>query len=99
MALLGYVLPTMKPTHFAALLLTLLASAHANAASNTSDHIAQLLRAPDPLVVDGELLDGASLRALYERREHRPLWEDAAADPARLQLIATTLADADSHGL
>jgi murein L,D-transpeptidase YcbB/YkuD len=89
----------MKLAIVSLLIGTWLVCAHANAAPDASDHIARILRAPDPLFVDGLPLDGTLVRGLYQRRDYQPLWVDAAEATARIGTVVSALRDAGSHGL
>lgn len=68
------------------------------AASPSPQAIGEVLRAPDPITLAGEPLDGPRLRALYEGRAQQPLWI-AGADLGRVDTVVAWLGDAASHGL
>jgi murein L,D-transpeptidase YcbB/YkuD len=61
--------------------------------SGVMESIAAALAAMDPLVVDGVMVDGPRLRALYEGQPGSPLWLD------RLDAVNKVLGDAAAEGL
>ena len=60
--------------------------------------IAALLTAGDYVVVDGRMLDGTALRALYEPRGYEPLWV-AGTSPERSKGVLAAIESAKAHGL
>ena len=68
------------------------------AASASSVAIGEILRAPDPLMLDGAALDGPRLRALYDVRGQEPLWI-TGADRSRVEQVIAGLSDAGAQGL
>lgn len=68
------------------------------AATASSTTISEILRAADPVMLDGEALDGPRLRALYEPGSHAPLWITGSSG-ARVDQLIVGLADAGSQGL
>jgi murein L,D-transpeptidase YcbB/YkuD len=59
--------------------------------------IAALLTSGDIVAVEGRMLDGPALRALYEPREFQPLWTDGALERSKDVLAAVE--SARTHGL
>lgn len=68
-------------------------------ASELSPVIAQTLLDPVPLVVDGNRLDVAALRSLYDTRSSAPLWVDAPDADARIAAVLEALRGIDREGL
>jgi murein L,D-transpeptidase YcbB/YkuD len=57
------------------------------------------LATPGSMQIDDTQLDAESLRAVYVRRGHTPLWMTGPGSDERIRAIAAVLADAASNGL
>jgi L,D-transpeptidase YcbB len=60
--------------------------------------IGDLLRAADPVMLDGEPLEGPRLRGLYESRAYQPLWI-VGSDRSRVDQVLAGLSDVAADGL